>query len=766
VTVPSAARSALRNPSPDTAADLRMPALGAAAWAGALLGSGLHDLRLLVLVGILVLFAAALRRARSTAALLVTVAALAGAAGLRAEANAGSPVAQWAEQRAVVNAVLVVTSDPVARRGRFGDYVVAEAATRSVTARGRHTDAVVPLLVIGGPDWADVELGAEVQVTGRLGPADSAEHAGVLSGGDGPVVLARPSPAYRAADAVRSSVREAAASGPGHTAQLVPALVTGDDEALAVEVVDDFRTAGLTHLTAVSGTNLTLVLVFVLLLARWAGVTGRGLLVVGLLGVVGFVLMARPEPSVVRAAAMGTVALLGLGAGGRAAGVRALGAAVLLLLVYDPWLARSPGFALSVLATGGILVVAPGLRDAMARWLPQWAAEAVAVPLAAQLACTPVVAALSGEVSLVAVAANLVAAPMVAPATVLGLVGGLVGLVAPPVGSVVGTVAGWSAQLIVVTAQRAADLPSASVGWPGGATGILVLSAVTVLATAMAPAVLRRRWAATTVALLLAVVVVRPLPTPGWPPTGWVLVMCDVGQGDALAVAAGAGQAVVVDAGPDDEAVEGCLDRLRVRQVPAVVLTHFHADHVDGLPGVLRGRDVGEVQVSGLREPSAGAAQVSRWAEAAGVPLRVPAYGEEAAVGDVRWWVVGPRRLVPGSPNDSSLVLLVDVRGVRILLTGDVEPLAQATLAGVGLGAVDVLKVPHHGSGHQDEGLLTGVLPRVALVSVGEGNDYGHPDPGVMALLEGAGAVVRRTDESGDVAVVERDGRLQVVSRG
>jgi competence protein ComEC len=546
----------------------------------------------------------------------------------------------------------------------------------------------------------------------------------------------------------------------------VPALVTGDDEELAEEVVDDFRTAGLTHLTAVSGTNLTLVLAFLLLVARWGGVRGRGMLVVGLLGVVGFVLMARPEPSVVRAAAMGTVALLGLGAGGRAAGVRALGAAVLLLLVYDPWLARSPGFTLSALATAGILFIAPLLRDALRGWMPRWSAEAVAVPIAAQLACTPVVAALSGEVSLVAVAANLVVAPAVGPATVLGLVGGLVGLVAPPLGAALGWLACWSAQVIVVVAQRAAELPAASVGWPTSAGALAVLVLLTVALTVAAPNVLRRRWATATVTVMLAVAVVRPLPGLGWPPDGWVLVMCDVGQGDAVVVATGGTEGVVVDAGPDPDLVDGCLRRLGINRVPVVLLTHFHADHVDGLPGVLRGRAVGEVQVTGLPEPSYGAHQVATWAGSAGVAVRVPAYGEEVEVGRVRWRVVGPRRLLPGNPNDASLVLLLEVRGVTVLLTGDAEPGAQAHLAREELGAVDVLKVPHHGSGFQDEAMLDAVDARVALVPVGEDNDYGHPNPDVLALLERDGAVIRRTDEHGDLAVVVDGGTLRVVSRG
>ena len=134
---------------------------------------------------------------------------------------------------------------------------------------------------------------------------------------------------------------------------------------------------------------------------------------------------------------MGAVGLIGMGHHGRRRGTRALGAAVLLLLLFDPWLAQTLGFALSVLATAGILWLAPGWRDRLMRWLPRWVAEAVSVPLAAQIACTPLVAAISGQVSLVAVAANLLAAPAVGPATVLGLAGGVVGLVAEPLGRLV-----------------------------------------------------------------------------------------------------------------------------------------------------------------------------------------------------------------------------------------------------------------------------------------------------------------------------------------
>jgi competence protein ComEC len=277
------------------------------------------------------------------------------------------------------------------------------------------------------------------------------------------------------------------------------------------------------------------------------------------------------------------------------------------------------------------------------------------------------------------------------------------------------------------------------------------------------------------VSLLLVVVMVRPLPSPGWPPAGWVLVACDVGQGDGLVLNAGAGAAVVVDTGPDPPAMARCLDRLGVRTLPVVVLTHFHADHVDGLPAVLHGRPVGELEVTATEDPSYGAAQVHRWAARARVPVRVPAYGEVRRVGDLTWQVIGPVGSAAGGrhgeegsvANNSSLVLLVEVQGVRILMSGDMEPEAQqrldASLPGL---HVDVLKVPHHGSRYQDPDLIDGVGARLAVVSVGRDNDYGHPASGTLALLRRAGMTVERTDEDGDLAVTVRDGRLGVRDRG
>jgi competence protein ComEC len=617
-----------------------------------------------------------------------------------------------------------------------------------------------------------VELGSEVRTRGRLARLDDSDLSALVSARDHPEVVKEPGSLWRAAAVIRGGVRDAVADRGPPQRDLVPALVDGDDTGLPEQVQADFRVAGLTHLLAVSGTNLTLVVGFLLLAGKACGVRGRWLLVLGVFGIASFVLVARTEPSVVRAAAMGSVALLGFGSNGRDRGPRALGLAVLGLLLIDPWLAITVGFALSVLATAGILFLAPKWTAALSRWMPSWLAAAIAVPAAAQLACTPVVAAISGQVSLVAVLANLLAGPLVAPATVAGLIGGLLELVWHPLGAAVGWIAASCAATIIAIARHSAALATPAVSW---GTGPLALTALTVLClgvAAWAGRLLARRTPSAVLSIGLTVVMLVPPPTPGWPPEGWVFAACSIGQGDGLVLNTGDGGAVVVDAGPDPALMDRCLDRLEVRRVALVVLSHFHADHVDGLAGVYDGREVDEVDVTGLAEPLERVEAVQR---IAGGRALVPAYGVTRRVGDVTLQVVGP---VPGveqhgsaadegsGPNNASVVLVVEVRGVRMLLAGDVEPEAQRwlqrTLTGL---TVDVLKVPHHGSRYQDTDWLASLGARVAVISVGADNDYGHPAQSTLDVLAATGAAVHRTDRDGDVVVVAGPQGLEVGTR-
>lgn len=746
--------------------DLRMPAIGLAGWLGGLggllaPGPALLGGAVLSAVALLAIRSPGLRR--TAVACLLASLAVGASAFLRDVAVGGGPVAAQAQTRSAVTVQLTVTADPRSVQGQFATSIVVRAVVERLEGQEATYDVHTPVLLIADESWREVQLGSRFHVRARLAPAEGHDVAAVLTPFGPPPRARPPSVWWRGSAAVRSGIRAATEHRPLPERALVPALVDGDDQALPERVQEEFRTSGLTHLLAVSGTNLTLVVGFLLIVGRWCGVRGRWQYLLGALGIVGFILLARTEPSVVRAAAMGSVALIGMGANGRDRGVRALGVAVIGLLLWDPWLATTVGFALSALATAGILLWAPGWSAALARWLPLWAAQALAVPTAAQLACTPVVCAISGQVSLVAIAANMVVAPLVGPATVLGLLGGLLGMLWLPLGQLLGTIAVWCAWAIIEVAHRSAGTALPAIDWGTGWPSLLLLTVICVLLAVTLGPLFSRRFTGATCCLLLLAVVLVPMPSPGWPPAGWVMAACDVGQGDALVLNAGQGNGVVVDAGPDPAAVDRCLDGLDITRVPVLVITHFHADHVDGIAGVYDGRPVGDVLVTGLPDPPSQFATVRRETDAA---MRVPAYGESQQVGDVSWQVIGPVAglVTPEDPNNSSLVLFAMVRGVSILLTGDVEPEAQADLdAALPELDVDVLKIPHHGSRYQELDFLVGLSPQVAIASVGEENTYGHPAPSTLSPLEEAGAEVYRTDQDGDVAVAAD---LEVHTRG
>ncbi|WP_157368376.1 DNA internalization-related competence protein ComEC/Rec2 [Alloactinosynnema sp. L-07] len=647
---------------------------------------------------------------------------------------------------------------------RTAGFGAMPAGVGSVVVPATVGDGSAVLLIAPVDQWSRLLPGQSVTMRGKLAPATSDELIVAVVRVRDPPLDVGPAPVWESvADSLRKGLRRASGVLDPEPAGLLPAVVVGDKDALSPTVVDEFRVAGLSHLLAVSGANLAVVCVAILMLLRALRVGPRGAAAGALAGLVGFVVLAGPEPSVLRAGVMGAVGLVALAVGRERSALPALGTAVVVLVAVDPGMATALGFVLSVLATGALVLLAPRWADALARrGVPRGVAEALAVPAAAHLVTAPVVAGVHGQVSLVAVLANLVAAPVVAPATVLGVLAAVVMPVWPWLAELLVRLAGPELSWVIAVGRHAADVPGAAIGWPSGWWGGLLL-AVAVIGATLAWR-FRRGRAAVALALVAVLVVVIPVRVlaPGWPPPGWAAVACDVGQGDATVLAtAEPGRAVLVDTGPESGPVDDCLDRLGVDRIPVVILSHLHADHVGGLAGVLAGRSVGAVAVGAGRAPEWAWRQVRKEAAGVGVPLTELSVGTRLSWPglDIEVLAANGKEVTDDDSgtaiNNTSLVLRASTSAGRVLLTGDIELAAQADLLASGVDvSADVVKVPHHGSRTTSPEFLDAVGARIALVSVGARNRYGHPSPRTMTTLRDNGTQVVRTDTDGDSAVL------------
>lgn len=699
-----------------------------------------------------------------------------------------APLAELAEQRVTATLTGVVVSQPEPFSFAPGSgrqrWVLA---ARTVDARGVESSARAHVQVLSD---AAPRYGSTVTVTGPLRPADpGAAETARLSARSAAEIRAPPS-ALRVLDTHRAALLAVTDPLSPQARGLVPGAAIGDTTRLPDDTAEEMRIAGLSHITAVSGGHFAVVVAVLTLLCSAARLPRPGRVLVIALASVAFVLLVRPEPAVLRAAVMAAFALAGTALGRPSQALPALAGSVVVLLVVDPWLSRSFGFALSAAATAGLVLLTAPLSARLAPWTGRALAYAVAVPLAAQVACGPILVLLDPSVSTVSVLANLLAGPALFPATVLGLLATVLAPWLPAVAGLVAWAASGATWWIAAVAHRCSALPGATVPWLGGPAGALLLAALTgltlwaVLRRAPRPgwpeswcaaartglrealAARRRRLsrarcvvllAAASVAALVVAVAVPRLAARAGPPGDWQVVACDVGQGDALALRTGPASAVVVDVGPDGPAAGRCLDRLGVERVDLLVLTHFHADHVGGLAPVLAGREVVAALVSPVPEPVANAGATGAILAAAGVPVRVAGSGDRGTAGTLAWQVL--QAGAGTGANDSSVVLSARVAGLDVLLLGDLEDVGQAALVPL-TGRADVVKIAHHGSAVQSRELAERVRPAVALVSAGRDNEYGHPTDEALDLYAGVGAAVVRTDECGTVALVVRGGEM------
>ncbi len=712
-------------------------------------------------------------RRRVIAAALLCAAGAAAATAWRVAAVQRGPLPSLARAHATVTLELIVTSDPhlsaASSAGSAQSLVVLLGKAVDVSSADVPSTRISsPIVVLAtGSGWLALQPTQRVTAVGRVSVPQPGElDTAVFDARGSPTLMGAASPIERAAGRIRNGLRTAAAPLPSGPRGLLPGLVDGDTSGLSPDLVAAFRTTGLTHIVAVSGANVAIVLGAALVIARRMRAGLRVQAMVGVLTIVGFVIVARPQASVLRAAAMGLVAVLALATGRRRRALPALCAAVLCLIYIDPTLARSVGFALSVVATGALLVLAPPLRTWMSRRMPGFLADALAVPTAATLACAPLIASISGQISLASIPANLLAEPAVAPATILGVVTAGLAQVWPGAAQLVARVAGIPCWWLVFVARTFARLPGAALPWPSGTRGSVSL--VAILGAAAAGVQLWRlgrlgRWIGIGLRLLAVVGVIAAgfaiesrRSARAWPPLDWVVAICDVGQGEAVVVRATTDAAVLVDTGPAPDAIDRCLVALGVRSLASIVLTGGTSSAVAGLPGVLHARTVGSID-AGPELAADADVRVRGWASASRVELGSANPGAVQKVGDVQWHVVAELA--------SARVVSIAVAGLRVLVAGELNTADETELvAQVRSLAADVLVIPHDGA-EQDTAFLDEVHPRIAVVSVGRGNTQHDPSASLLQVLSKVAGRVSRTDRDGDIAISVRAGDLKVVTR-
>ena len=587
-------------------------------------------------------------------------------------------------------------------------------------------------------------------------------------------------------------------------ASLAEGLLLGIRSHMPDELRSDFSRTGTSHLLAISGFNLAVIGGAILAAAAW--VFGRQrptYLVVTLVIVWLYSALTGMQPPVLRSAIMFSLLLVALWLGRPGSALTALCFAGAVMVGLDPRVLWDISFQLSFMAVAGLILIQPPLQQWGERVIPEghWVSsivkpvfDNVTVGLAAIVATLPLMVYYFQSFSLVGLPATVVASAFVTAATMLAGVTALLGLFAPPLAWVVGWVASFFLICIVATVEWFARLPLASVeiGFMNGALvwgyylGLLAIVSRGRLGSMISgPLTLTRRWVdklgekayrlpkKRTAGALVVCASLIWLAVLAVPDTKLEVSFLDVGQGDAILIKTPAGQQILIDGGPNPDTVCQQLgNKLPFwdKSLDMVILTHSHDDHLVGLMGVLQHYRVDQVLESGFGEGPV----YREWlmqVEEKEIDWTIVRAGQEIDLGEgIRLEVIYPYdELLEGTEseaNTNSVVLRLVWGKVSFLLTGDADDEAeQDMLYGGVLCDLDstVLKVGHHGSNYAtSSGFLTVVDPQVAVISVGEGNTFGHPGDETLARL--SDVEVYRTDECGTVTFTTDGERLWVTT--
>lgn len=561
------------------------------------------------------------------------------------------------------------------------------------------------------------------------------------------------------------------------SAGLVGGLAIGERGLISEGLAENMKELSLTHLVPVSGANLAIIAAAVFLSASALGLGRSWRYFLAYLAIACYIVLVGPESSVLRAGTMAAFVLAGWWLGRKVNPLIPLSWAVLVLLILDPGLSVDIGFALSVFATLGLLLLAAKLHERLEPRLGTWLSLGISASIAAQLYTLPVLLILQPSIPLYSVLANLAVEAVVAPVTVLGILSVLASAFFPPLAMLLSLVASLGTWWIEIVANQLSQLPLTRVPMVPGAIGIwftvILVVGLTLLALSKAPSL--RILGALGVVLFvvpIAWVVTDVNRSKGFS-KDWAVLNCDVGQGDALLLRSGA-EIALVDVGREGEPIDRCLDSLGITHIDLLVLTHFDADHIGGIQGAMRNRTVDLALISGFKDDRPLVSLVAEVLARSALEVKIGHRGMVGELGTVTWRVLSPSFSAQEAQdsNDASVVVLFSFQGFSVLTLGDLGEAGQKRLLRQSWPYLRelkdqplVLKVAHHGSKDQSPELHELLEPDVGLVSVGQDNDYGHPNAKTLSLLSVQGAVILRTDTQGAISLRVEHGRL-VASTG
>ncbi|MDD7384211.1 MAG: ComEC/Rec2 family competence protein [Actinomycetaceae bacterium] len=683
-----------------------------------------------------------------------------------------------AAARRIVDVRVRILQDPSAIKTRWGS---SQCQTRaSVLVVGKHHGAHISssgvstnvgvsgvqvrsrgirLLIRNVP--CQVRLGMEIHATGRLQPLAHRRESAALTVNSATIVR-QPPWIYRQRAKLVDATHTVLRTFPEHAQALIPGIGLGDTTFVSQDVADQLRIVGLSHIIAVSGAHVSLVMGGVLI------VLGRRRRLSAALGcatvVAGLVILVQSEASVVRAALMGALAMLALAIGTRANAMTSLCLVSLLLSMTDPWMASSYGFLLSVSAVAGIVLFADSLSARLTERIPHLSrslASVIATTLVAQTFSLPISATFSPHGSPWSVLVNAAVALAVAPITVLSLCGVLLSAAWPALAYMLFRLASaftwYMAAFAEFFAAITRDEFPAWVAWILCAGGCLLIW-----------------WGKPAIAAFLTLVLglwnILPVSQDSLPEP-WAFVICDVGQGSAFLARTTSGSLVMIDTGPEDGHVVQCLDAAHVDHIDLLVLSHDHADHIGGLRDVASHVPITSVWQGPNLFPRENQQWVSSVARTRSLAPHVVWRSNHPDYSDVD--ILWPRDQPESSDktaNADSLVLRVHTPAGTVIVMADAGKESQdamlrsdstASVRGEGSARLqppassiqsDYIVIAHHGSSDQSEAFARAVRARMAFVSAGT-NTYGHPTRKALSLY---GSVpIRSTRECSTIAVVE-----------